>query len=293
MLLGGDRSKKGSLRRRVQQPGVHLTAGRPAAQAIERLPGVALAPMVHQGIGRTAVETQRLAIRTQQRQIGDAAQVEHRDGFPRHRKARRVEGRDQWRTLPARGHVAAAQVADHVDAGQLGEQRPVQQLAGVAGAVEFARAVPDRLPVGADGLHFLGVCTRRTEQGLHDVGVAAGDRIGGQRHPVGLVGAGLVQGQEFAARGRVESPVGMRAQDVAGRQSLDQHAVDPVKRGPGHQTDEQRHGASPQRAAAPIRRRRGRRSSSRRSPAWPGPAEPSRRNAAATPGPARRPRPLG
>ena len=48
-----------------------------------------------------------------------------------------MEGRHQRRALAAGGDVAAAQVAHHVDAAELGQQRAVEQLDRVAGAIEL------------------------------------------------------------------------------------------------------------------------------------------------------------
>jgi hypothetical protein len=48
-------------------------------------------------------------VRGSKRQVGDAAQVEHRHVLARRGEASRVEGRHQRRALAAGGDVAAAQ----------------------------------------------------------------------------------------------------------------------------------------------------------------------------------------
>ena len=90
----------------------------------------------------------------QQRDVGDAADVEHAYAF------RRAAPNQAWWKKGASGapwppgrDVAAAKVGDHGDARQFRQQRRLAQLERVAGAVEFLRPVAHGLAVGADGPH--------------------------------------------------------------------------------------------------------------------------------------------
>ena len=104
-----------------------------------------------------------------------------------------MQRRHQRRALAAGGHVAAAQVADHVDATQLGQQRAIHQLQRVAGAVEFLRAVAHRLPMGADCMDLRHAHAALPQQGVDYAGVNAHQRVGGQRSQVQFVVAAAVQ----------------------------------------------------------------------------------------------------
>jgi hypothetical protein len=64
-----------------------------------------------------------------------------------------MEGRHQRRALAACGHVAAAEVADHGDTGQLGEQRRIADLYGEAAG----RLMANGLPMAADGANGVGL----------------------------------------------------------------------------------------------------------------------------------------
>jgi hypothetical protein len=121
------------------------------AVGVEGLLAVLLAPGVHQHVGRPGVEALDPAIGMQQRDIGNAAEVEHRTGLPRLREAGGVEGRHQRCALPAGGDVAAAEIAHHVDAGQFGQPCAVEELQRVARAVVQPRLVAHRLTVGTQG----------------------------------------------------------------------------------------------------------------------------------------------
>jgi hypothetical protein len=99
--------------------------------------------------------------------------------------------------LTAGGDVAGAEVADHVDAGQFGEQGRVVQLERIADAIELARPVAHRLAVGANGddprcSGFRSACHG---QQLHDdLGIATHQGIGAQCRPMDLVVARRVEG---------------------------------------------------------------------------------------------------
>ncbi len=108
-----------------------------------------LDPRVHQHIGRPAIETACRSVRMQQAPIGNAAQIENAPGFLRGTKDSGVECRHQWRTLPACRDIAAPEVTDDRDAGQLGQQGQVGQLEGITAF----RRVADGLSMATNGPH--------------------------------------------------------------------------------------------------------------------------------------------
>ncbi|KAG1252548.1 hypothetical protein G6F68_011736 [Rhizopus microsporus] len=134
-----------------QKAVVHRATGGIRAVGIEGAAGVALTPGVHQRVGRAGIEAARRLAGRQQRDVGDAAQIE--DGAAMLRaEDRGVEWRHQRCTLAACGHVAAAEVRHHVDAGQFRQQGRRIELHGIAAV----RPVPDGLAVRADGGHGIG-----------------------------------------------------------------------------------------------------------------------------------------
>jgi len=101
--------------------------------------------------------------------------------------------------------------------------------------------VPHGLPVGADGGHRGGRHPGLCQQLRHDRGIAARQRIGGQRGAVQLVGAArAVERQQFGAQRRIETAAGMGEYLTRARGVVGEHAIDAVKRGARHQPDVQR-----------------------------------------------------
>ena len=66
------------------------------------------------------IETERRAVGWEDANIGNAADVEYGAGFIRISKQCFVKGWDEGCTLTVAGKVAAAEVADRENAGQLG-----------------------------------------------------------------------------------------------------------------------------------------------------------------------------
>ena len=151
MLLGAGQREVGLLRSRASS---RRASTRPvAAQAPAGVEGPAECSR-HQRSSRVLAGPQSkpsvVPSASMRREVGDAAEVEHRDGATRRCEHGAMEGRHQRRALAAGRDVAAAEVGDDVDAGQLGEQRRRVELHRVAGAVELARPMPHRLAVAAD-----------------------------------------------------------------------------------------------------------------------------------------------
>jgi hypothetical protein len=117
-------------------------------------------------IAGAAVETHHRGVAPQHADVGHAADVQHRHCFARSREPCRMEGRYQGCTLSAGGHVAAAQVAHHIDAAEFGQQRAVEQLQRVSGAVELTGAVAHGLAMRAHCPHLIGrQCGGRQQPG--------------------------------------------------------------------------------------------------------------------------------
>ena len=95
--------------------------------------------------------------------------------------------------LAAGCNVTAAEVANHVDLRELGQCGAVEQLKGVALAVELAGPVPYGLAVGADRAHFLGRQLTKVQHFRCAVGVDGRKRIAGEGSAVELVRPGRVQ----------------------------------------------------------------------------------------------------
>ncbi len=224
----------------LEQAADHATRGGPGAAVVIGLAGVPPAPVIQQRVAGAAIEPDRRAVRAQCGQVAHAAEVEHGDGLAGAAEHGTVERRHQRRALTSCGDIAAAQVGDHVDAAQFGQQRRAVQLHRVAGAVELARPVAHRLAVRTDRTDLRARCAAGRKQGLDDVRVAARQRVAGERGAVQLVGAGAVQRQQLVGESRRERSVrvGDDPQRIRARPGeVRQHAVDAVERGAGHQAD--------------------------------------------------------
>jgi hypothetical protein len=177
---------------RAQQRIEHSTRRCPRAAVVERSPDVTRAPVIHQRVARPAVEPERRAVRPQHRQVADATQVQHGTGLALAAEHHAVEGRRKWSALASGRDVAGAEVADHVDSTQLGEQRGLVQLQGVAGAVELLRTVSHGLAVRADGDDRVASHAGRGEQFVDRSRVGASERIPCERRAMQFVHAGAV-----------------------------------------------------------------------------------------------------
>ena len=80
-----------------------------------------LHPCIHQHIAGAGIEAERRAVGRKNADIGNAANVEYGAGFICILKQRFVKSGDEGRTLTVAGKVAAAEVADRENAGQLGQ----------------------------------------------------------------------------------------------------------------------------------------------------------------------------
>ena len=122
----------------------------------------AFAPGIHQRIRRARVEPAHVARDGQQREVRDAAEVEHGARFVRVVQHRRVESGHERRALSAGGEIAAAEIGDGVDARAFGDDVAIADLPGER--MCRRRSVPDRLSVRTDRAHIVGRDLRRFKQ---------------------------------------------------------------------------------------------------------------------------------
>ena len=246
-------SEVGLVEQGGKKPVVDGSAGCPCTFGVEPVAGRRVAPVIEEGIRGPAVEADRVTLAVEERQVGDAAEVEHRDRRGWASEHRAVEGRHEWRTLAAGGDVATAEVGDDIDAGQLGEQRWRVQLNGVAETVELARTVPDGLAVATDRGDIRARDRGVPEQSIDQRRVFAHQGIGRERAAMDLVVAAPVQRQQLVSqRGR---EIALRMTEHVGQdRPVDvleggDDGVHAVERSPGHQSDE--HGSHVDGAATP------------------------------------------
>ena len=126
-----------------------------------------LRPSVHQHIARASIEAERRTVGRQHADIGNAADVQHGNGFFGLREHGLMERRHQRRTLPARGQIAAAEIAHRENARFLCQQRQVGQL----DAVSVFWGVAHGLAVAADGADVCRLHLRFAQQFLHHFGI--------------------------------------------------------------------------------------------------------------------------
>ena len=237
--LGRWQREPGIVQQPRQQRLVDPAAGGEGAIGVERGAEVALAPAIEQRIGRTGVETAQAAVAGQQAQVGDTAQVEHRPVLAAAAEHRQVEGRHQRRTVPAGGHVAAAEVGHRGDAGQFGDAVGITDLPGEGGAGGGTMA--DGLPVRADRPHLRTRDAGPFQQAIGgggegdaDLGVQLPERV--QRRRFGALS------QRYQRVAGPDLPVeGMPVHEPAAafHRELHQCGVDAVGAGAGHQAEEQ------------------------------------------------------
>src|SRR5690348_15540784 len=106
----------------IQQSRFNLAAGGPLAIAIEVVAALPVNPGIQQDVPRAAVKTRDRLAGFDQAEVTEPADVQHRAVTGLLFKQGFVKGWNQWGALSASGYVAAAEIADHGDAGQLGEQ---------------------------------------------------------------------------------------------------------------------------------------------------------------------------
>ena len=89
LLFGGGSANQGSCEQAFEQGVVDAAAGGEGAVRVERRAAVLFAPCVHQCVRGAGVEAAHVALRGQQGEVGDAAEVEHGARLRSHRAAAR------------------------------------------------------------------------------------------------------------------------------------------------------------------------------------------------------------
>ena len=221
---------------------MHLPLRGPAAIGIVGLTGVLLAPAVQQGVGGAAIEPERRLAGREDAEVGNATQIQHHQRLAGVIPHGLMKHRHQRRALPACRHIAATEVAGHGNAGQLRQQRAVDELRGVAGAIEQARAVAHGLAVCADDGHGLRRYGSLSAELLHALCIHAHQRIGSQGATMQFIVAGGIERQQFVPQHHWQIDTGKAA--LAQRQSparcgadVDQNAIDTIHGGAGHEAD--------------------------------------------------------
>ncbi len=117
-----------------------------------------------------------------------------------------MERRHERCALAPGSDVAAAEIGDHVDAGQLGEERRRVQLHRVAGSSR-AGPVAHGLAVCPDRDHLGAIDRRAAQDSVDDRGCLVGKLVCSERCAMDLVRTALVQGGELGAQtGREAAP---------------------------------------------------------------------------------------
>ncbi|MNV32873.1 hypothetical protein D3C71_1242230 [compost metagenome] len=237
----------GALGRRQREPGIGqplrqqrlvvLPTGRKCPIRIEGHPAMALAPCIHQRIGRAGIEAPRHAVARDQGQVGDAPQVEDRPVFVGGAQHRQVEGRHQRRAMPARGHVAAAEIGHRGDPCRFGNPVGIAKLHRERRIAQ--RPVPHGLPVRADRPHLRPVHAAAFQQGIGRG--AEGDpdlRIDPSQRIQRFDSAAFAERNQFRPQRRVPR-MGVAGHEPAAARlgKLHQRGIDAVGAGAGHQAE--------------------------------------------------------
>ena len=168
--------------------------------------------------------------------VGDAADVEHRERPRQLPRQRRVIERHQRRALAAGRDVGGAEVVDHGDAGQ---RPPAARRRRSARSRRCSGPVQDRLAVKADDVDVRAACARL------GAAAAAPPRHGGRsaRRSTASSSGCRPLAAEQAAQPAAERRADRAASSAGPKPSIalavgvDQRGVDAVERGAAHQPD--------------------------------------------------------
>ena len=150
-------------------------------------------PAVHEQIARTRIEPRHAAVGFQNTDITDATDIGHHPGFGVAAKYGLMKGRHQRGALATGGHVSAAKIGNHINTGQLGQQRRIIDLARVTAGGQMA----NRLSVRADRPNLCSTDVGGVEQRVHAGCVKGNERVGSHRFPVNFIGTGGLQGHQL------------------------------------------------------------------------------------------------
>ena len=204
--------------------------------AVQGFAAVTPYPGVEQAVGRAGVEAGDRAVPVDDRDVGDAAEVQHHALAAGGAEQGPVEQGGQRRALAAGRDIGAAEVADRADAGALRDQGGAAQLDGLG--ARPGRRVPDRLAVRADGADACGSHAGLAQQAQRRVGEMPRDLCIQFRQLRGG-GAAAARRQALKPRGevrRVGQAEGRAQLRLSGREGR-QRRIDAVAAGAGNHAE--------------------------------------------------------
>src|SRR6185312_2371543 len=187
-------------------------------------------PIVDQRVPWPGVESKDVAgTRTDPGDVGDAAYIEDGNRLLQLVRARQMIKRREGSTLTARRDIGGAEVADHIDAGQPGQQGTIAELP----RPPLLGPVQDGVAVEADEVH-VGDAMLMDER-AHRLSMRLGHR------PLDL-GDRTLAAQRCAQAGAQRFIVGPGERRAGGQAllavGLDESRVDAVERGATHEADD-------------------------------------------------------
>ena len=111
-------------------------------------------PLIQQGVARAGIEPHHRVMRNQQRNITDAANIQHRRSEIRIKKYRLMKGWHQGRALSAESHIFTPEIPHNGDTGAGGKQIHIADLH--AKGKLAVRCMPYRLSMATDSTNLLG-----------------------------------------------------------------------------------------------------------------------------------------
>ena len=187
--LGGLTVEVGVREEFGEQIVVHAPRCAPGPVRVVGAGNVFAAPGVQKNIARTAVKADDLAVaaaRRQERDIGDAADVNDRAGDFAHEDLT-VECGHKRSPFAAGGDIAAAEIAYDVKARQLCDECRVVELQCPA----LFGTMSNRLAVNADGGNVLSADVGHVEQLIDAIYVELAQFDGSDSHAINFIIAGL------------------------------------------------------------------------------------------------------
>jgi len=246
---------------------------------VEKRADVLPRPPIEQDVAGPAVEAERAAVAGQPRHVADAADVHHHARLARVAEHGVVERGDERRALASRGHVAAAEVGHHVDAGVLREPRGIVDLDGEA----QVRAMPHGLPMAADRRDRRALDAAGHQDAFDGARVEIGELEGDAAREVERIAARLAQLQDALAQLGGERDGGEGEGERRGLGEVHQRRVGAVEARARHHAHEE----TPRRDAHAITRSARRRRCSRAPTSRARTRRPARTGCAAAPARAR------
>ncbi len=214
--------------------GIRRALGGEGAIGIDGEVGVFGGPVIEGAVAGAGIEGEEAAMGADPGDVGDAADVQHAEGFFEGGGEGLVEDGDQRRPLAAGGDIGRAEIVGDGGVGGAGQGGGVADLPGEASV----GLVEDGLAVEADEIGGFGEGGDGFDVALGEAGGDVGEEgIGG-----GEAGGEVEQAAEIAAQGGVvgEGESGAEAADL-GAVGFEPGGVHPVERGAAHEADGAEH----------------------------------------------------